>query len=966
MAQNPVSHNYTTLNGLPSNTVYYTLQDSKGYMWFATDKGIVRFNGKEFKVFTTIDGLSDNEFFDIYEDSKHRIWFTSFNGEPTFYENGIFYSSQNCSFLQGHEFKGPAFKVLEDKNGDLFYLTFYEIYKISKKNKVEKLHINATVFSSLFKDNNNNVCALTANDSKINKIYNLSENTVIHSNHLSNIQINSKSYFDENFVLYNVDTTIYVARPGQRSPQRITVSAGKNYIQSINKISGEYWVGTARGIFVSRDFDFQHAKKLFQGFSISSCTKDFENNIWVTTIGNGILFIPNIEINEIDEKVFPDFISAYSYSELSDKRFAVGFQNRNFLLGGKNGLQMKKLSLNYGLGFVTKVLEYDKRIFVAGGSSFDVFDLDGNHQKEIPTPIKDFIIVNDSIWHVGGGGVIHAPLYKFMNLDRLSTAELKSFVEVRIKGKGIKKIKNDIVVYGLFGIKKIKNRELYPFHPSKLLSKNITDVETSNDGKIWMTSTVNGLLLLYKGKVQQFGSADGLPTNYINAVFVENKNVIWLATLKGLVRVNAKVRKGKVFIHCTTYTSFHGLSSDEINDVYCSGNMLHVLSSGGYCYLDKQVLNKKSTRPNLCFERLLVQSKQIPYKAKMVLAAGQNEIKLFYQGFSYKSFGKIRYKYLFEGIDDEWSYTQQNKLEIPYLEHGKYRLQIIAIDTNNEPSLPLIIEFEILPHFYETWWFLLLMYAILGFLIYSFIKSRVTRIRTNHKLRERILKLENDQLKSQNSEMLLQKEFTELEQKALMLQMNPHFIFNSINSIQGLYQKNKEKADEYLILFSNLLRQILEFSQKKTITLEQEIQFLKNYLLINQVRFENNYEFHFELHEQIHPSNIEIVPLILQPFVENALIHGIQTLKETGKITIRFTMQEDFLVCEIEDNGIGREKSKLLQKNKIHQSLGMQITERRLNFFNNRESSIEIEDLKNEYGLACGTLIRVYLALDEY
>ena len=164
-AQDPVSINYNSENGLPSNTVYYTMQDSRGYIWFATDKGVVKFDGITFRTYTTSDGITDNECYDIFEDSQHRIWFSTYNGTPYYFKNDKFYTKNNTVLLQETNFDGPGLKVLEDKNGNLFYLTHRTVYQILNST-IRVVNRSAVYYSSLFLDEENNCYALGSYDRK--------------------------------------------------------------------------------------------------------------------------------------------------------------------------------------------------------------------------------------------------------------------------------------------------------------------------------------------------------------------------------------------------------------------------------------------------------------------------------------------------------------------------------------------------------------------------------------------------------------------------------------------------------------------------------------------------------------------------------------------------------------------------------------------------------------------------------
>ncbi len=208
----------------------------------------------------------------------------------------------------------------------------------------------------------------------------------------------------------------------------------------------------------------------------------------------------------------------------------------------------------------------------------------------------------------------------------------------------------------------------------------------------------------------------------------------------------------------------------------------------------------------------------------------------------------------------------------------------------------------------------------------------------------------------------LEKNLVDLEQKALRLQMNPHFIFNALNSIQSFINENDSvSAKKYLAKFAKLMRLILENSAEPTISLQNEIDVLNNYLELTTLRFSNKFNFTFDIDSQIDTSAIEIPPMLLQPFVENAVLHGIAEKDDKGTINIGFKKKGNNIECTIEDNGIGRQKA-MEHKQSSHKSTGMLVTEERLKIFsekNNQEAKFSIVDLVDKLGNACGTKVIV-------
>ena len=204
------------------------------------------------------------------------------------------------------------------------------------------------------------------------------------------------------------------------------------------------------------------------------------------------------------------------------------------------------------------------------------------------------------------------------------------------------------------------------------------------------------------------------------------------------------------------------------------------------------------------------------------------------------------------------------------------------------------------------------------------------------------------------------------EQKALRAQMNPHFIFNALSSIQRfIVAKNALQAHEYLSKFGSLIRHILDNSKHTFISIQEEVETLKLYIELEALRFDNSFEYSITIDPAIDEYNTEIPTMIIQPFVENAIWHGLLHRSSKGKLIIDIQKEKEALVCIIEDNGIGREASEEIKKNnvhKIHASAGMEITEGRLkNLKDSTQSNyaVHIHDLKDDSGKASGTRVRI-------
>lgn len=216
--------------------------------------------------------------------------------------------------------------------------------------------------------------------------------------------------------------------------------------------------------------------------------------------------------------------------------------------------------------------------------------------------------------------------------------------------------------------------------------------------------------------------------------------------------------------------------------------------------------------------------------------------------------------------------------------------------------------------------------------------------------------------------LTLQKELAEYEQKALHLQMNPHFVFNCLGSISSfIVQNGTDSAIKYLSKFSKLMRLTLEYSKESLIPIDKEIESLQNYLELEQLRFNNMFDFKITKSKEIE-DDMALPPLLLQPFVENAIIHGLIPKKENGIISVDFSIEKESLICTIVDNGIGFEKSKEIKENlvAIHKSMALDITKKRLEMMEAstaQKAKVEIKEIKNDSGEIQGTKVVLNLPI---
>jgi hypothetical protein len=305
--------------------------------------------------------------------------------------------------------------------------------------------------------------------------------------------------------------------------------------------------------------------------------------------------------------------------------------------------------------------------------------------------------------------------------------------------------------------------------------------------------------------------------------------------------------------------------------------------------------------------------------------ANENNIEFSFNAIDFHSPQKIKYSWKLVGNDNDWiPFNERNYVSYTNLPHGNYCLKVKAVNQSGEKSSIISYPFLISKPYYLEWWFITIWTLIPLFLVFWLVKWRTNKI------------IEKELEQSKNYIKL-----AESELKALRAQMNPHFMFNTLNSIQEIVLGNDDKTTRiYFSDFSKMMRMILENSTQRLITLEKEIDFLKLYLGFEKLRFNNKMELKLEVDEELESSFIKIPAMLLQPFIENAINHGLLHKEKEGKLLVKFEQidyqNEVFLKCTIEDNGIGRAAAKQFNnwKEKPHNSISTSLSKERIELLN--------------------------------
>lgn len=329
-----------------------------------------------------------------------------------------------------------------------------------------------------------------------------------------------------------------------------------------------------------------------------------------------------------------------------------------------------------------------------------------------------------------------------------------------------------------------------------------------------------------------------------------------------------------------------------------------------------------------------------------VFPFGENNLTFQFSSLNFRTAEQTHYRYRLHNAAP-WQASTDHILRFFSLGEGSYRLEIQAQNEEGTWGSPFVLPFAIRPPFYRSWWFiggLALMLAGGGFLLFR------------HRLKE------------VQKEASFKAQIASLERSALQAQMNPHFIFNCLNSIQNfILQNEKQQATQYLATFARLVRDTLDASVEGKVALEDEVRMLENYLSLERMRFKNKFSYEVAVAEGTDAFDLEMPPLLIQPFVENAVLHGMKNADGKGFIKVSFEEKDGFLLATIDDNGPGlatASESKPLSS-PAHKSVGMGITQKRLALLNDQGAdSFQITQLMDEAGKVSGTRVTLRVRLN--
>lgn len=961
----------TDEDGLPSATVYSLLQDAKGYIWMATEGGLCRYDGSRFRYYN-IPGAKAIPITGLYEDQHYRIWFHNFSGQLFYVLNEVV-----------HEVKTPPEVALRGfsqyfiDHREHIWLAADKVYCYQPNLQTWETHQiplpqadanNPTPINSFAVTNEGDLIAsYWANDLQAAMLQ--KGGRVIPLNGLS-----FQSSYRYRNKLYLIDRTGNRIQEYQDSGKVQTVyQAQDNLIYPRHDRRGNWWICTDNGLMA---FDaqlrplHQPALNLLPGMTIADVMEDREGNLWVATLENGVFVSPVINwlhYTQQNSALPNDRVTALAADE-HGQLFVGDTQGLISLLNPKTRTVLYQLKSRQK-GMSVHDLYYDaptKRLLTAQ-INLHTWDIVG--QQELPEVVgyapKTLSMARNQNLLVAGGYLSY-----WVNMHPSDLSQKPKHGTYRQRYEGVTQARYTDPNRNYIVLRNVRARTAWAdtlseeawigyidglFHydaqgkAQKIRYKN-QDIFAyalckAPDGTLWVGTMTQGLMGIREGRViHHFDQTKGLVSNFCRTLTAD-RQYLWIGTDRGLVRYQPAT--GDYLLINRT----DGLIGQEINTIYLQDSYVWVATSKGLTQIDTLSLGRNLAAPPIYITQVSVNEQIVPLQNEYRLPYDQNNIRVDFQGLALRSRGDFRYQYRLLGLSEQWIYTDSktNFCRYPSLPPGQYILQVRAINEDGvESHVTALINFNINPPLWQKWWFISLT-GFLALLVFGLaLRWYLARI-------ERRNRIEQDFRSSQLS--------------SLRAQMNPHFIFNALNSIQEFILTNdKLQANRYLGQFADLMRLTLEMSKHEEVSLEEELNLLQLYLSLEALRFEDSLVYQIEVAPDIIPTDLSLPPMLLQPYVENALKHGLLHQSGQRRLWLRFYIEAAYLCCEVEDNGIGREQAAVIRTRKRpeHRSFATGAIQKRLELLNHKRKRnifAYIDDLHDAQGQPSGTKVVLYIPL---
>lgn len=974
-AQIPGLRVYSDQHGYPGSAGYLIGQDQRGFIWIGTNNGVTRFDGQHFEVFDTEDGLVDKEIIMVVAGGDSSVVFLPLLNNLSYYREGQVYTAADRKDLQQIAAQWQSKGMVDPTTGDIWLFDSENrgpIYQFSHRGIQEialqldqhfvvddiydeKLYLSlmdperGENFEPIVYDlrTDSTVSIIMANDEPLGGYY--------------------KAYWSANgneFVIYSQlrhVVEVFEMDAQYRLRKLASIPLGETVLKDII-IDRNYalWITYFGGGFQyygTIDSQLKDRKPLsfLPEIDINYLFVDRDDNLWLTTGANGFLFVSaqhwacallNKQLN------LPDY---------SPARVVVGDRHQVFvsyahrpllshIRGRSSGYLYEGSQADAGLQYIQQV---PGGIVIATADSLYVCAITaGALQKgrgiALNGAIKDIdLVANEALLVVTHVGVSRIEIdQEGPKKETVVYNKRASCVLAMGDGSVLAGTPN-----GLVALRKVDDT-WKPDHLPSDTSLYCTDLALTTKGLVMVGTNSRGIELYDTARQKLFrpkGVSDRLRGACVHQIYRYQDTVFWLATDKGLFSLLLDA-KGTI-THSAHYTTSNGLPSNQVTSVCVLHDTVYAATATGLGIFPPKSFSKSYELGKLWVTKVLLEDTVVHFPKSISLVYPKSDIMLLLSTtLCYQITDPIMYQYRLSEWGDRWVETGGADVHLSYLPPGKHRVEIKAVsaETKEQLSEALFFEVKVLPAYWQTAWFRWLLG--LGLLLLLLFSVRLWMSIYKAKLQRKDLQ---------------KKHLASLELEAIKAQINPHFIANCLNSIQYFHlKKQHERASRYLNLFARLIHRTMLYSKETFISVSDEADYLMNYLQLENMRFDDALDCRVVI--DTHLSSKEKIPaMLLQPYVENAIKHGLQVAeRKNGRIEVHFSKKDtDCLQVVVRDNGVGIKKT---SKTKDRQPLGLKLTQDRARVYEQLyqlKIRLEIHDLSERHEQGSGTEIVLLIPL---
>jgi ligand-binding sensor domain-containing protein len=920
------------------NRQYSLFVNHEGLLYIGANDGMFTFDGVNYKTLVTTSILS-KAVNGIKSDEANRIWCKNFSNELFQIRNDTLFVHEGVTSYLIKESKNLVDYVTYEN--DIYFITDGQLAKYSEKDGVEVLvnssgilktneRFNSVIFTSLVKSGNNLYLA------SLNELYQYD---------LKTKDLKSHKAFKGQKVLTVFNQMPYmIIKGGEQKianifgvPSVVTGLKGNTIFYNITTVADELWLCTSDGLYSLTSHYW-----LLKGERVTDVVQDLEGGLWISSLDNGLFYIPDMSIRKV-----------LSTNDNNEQFTRIIIRGNELFAGTNRGkIYVLNTSNNSKREIVPEVQREIEAFYLKDNflySSSGLYDL--NTSRYVNNEYYGKHLTMDDIGNLvnansGYAGIIPFGMNTKPNLTHgMKRSRLIDFANGTSKIYPFRFNRSNAVHFCHFnkcyyiaysdGL-----RIFYPDGDEKEISmpdgKKIIATSFASDelGNTYIGTVNQGVIIMNNDLlIQNITVQNGLSNNYCRRLFYQD-GVIWVLTKNSLDFIqNNEVENigAKLAINYL-----------EIKDIAFKEGNLYMATKTGIIEIDKSTIHRKIALPK---PRIKSFSGETELTSGVELPYSQNNLRFRLEAIFYGTFGNYTFEYRIKELNNEWKSQFSSSNDVNYLNFspGDYTFES-RLRAGSEVSEIASIAFKIKQPFWTQNWFVLSAILIAFSLVIFLINQGFQRIKS----------------KEQVKTALAQSQIT-----ALRSQMNPHFLFNVLNAVQGyIYANEKVKASNYIGDFSDLMRNTLQFSDKLEIALIDEVKTIELYVQLEKARFEDEFIFEVQKDQKLDLNEYLIPSLIVQPFVENAIKHGLRHITGTKRLVMHIGEHDEFIKIIITDNGIGRKKSAIINKQlQKHTSYAISSIDKRINLINSlNDNKIKytIDDV-NSHEDNTGTRVEIWI-----